>query len=107
MTDPLLARLDPRDFAEVARLVLPTPTLAWVESGGGPDSANQAAFARRRFLPHALVDVRDVALATTLLGRPAAMPIGIAPIAAQRSIHPEGEAATARAAQRSGIVCIV
>jgi 4-hydroxymandelate oxidase len=39
-----------------------------------------------------------VSTATTLLGTPVAMPLGIAPFAMQRLLDPEGEVATARAA---------
>ena len=35
MTDPLLARLDPRAFGDVARHVLDTPTYEWIRSGSG------------------------------------------------------------------------
>jgi 4-hydroxymandelate oxidase len=107
MTDPLLERLDPRHFATVARLVLPTPTSAWIDSGAGPDSENEAAFARRRLLPRVLVDVREVELGTRLLGAEVSMPVGIAPFAAQSAIHPAGEPATARAAARVGTLAVL
>jgi 4-hydroxymandelate oxidase len=107
MTDPLVARLDPRHFADVARLVLPAPTAAWVDSGTAPPVENEVAFGRYRLRPHALVDVRPLTLETTMLGRPASLPVGIAPIALQRVLHPDGEVATARAAAGLGVPLIL
>jgi 4-hydroxymandelate oxidase len=54
-----------------------------------------------------LVDVSEIALATTLLGTPVSMPLGIAPFAMQRLLDPDGEAATARAAARAGALMVV
>jgi 4-hydroxymandelate oxidase len=107
VTDPLLARLDVRHYEAVARLVLPAPTSAWIDSGSGPASHNETAFARRRLVPRVLVDVREVDLRSRMLADEVAMPIGVAPFAAHAAIHPSGEAATARAAARAGTVAIL
>jgi isopentenyl diphosphate isomerase/L-lactate dehydrogenase-like FMN-dependent dehydrogenase len=48
------------------------------------------------------VDVSEVSTATELLGRPLSMPVGIAPVAFQRLVDPEGEVAMARAAAEAG-----
>ena len=50
MTDPLVARLAPRDYREVARYVIGTPTYEWIRSGSGDgfEGDNEAAFRRRR-----------------------------------------------------------
>ena len=68
MTDPLINRLDPRVFGDVARHVLDTPTYEWIRSGSGPDFVgdNVAAFGRRRLRPSVLVDVSSVRTETTL-----------------------------------------
>ena len=46
-------------------------------------------------------------LETTILGRPAAMPIGVAPAALHGLAHPDGELATARAAAAAGAINVV
>ena len=46
-----------------------------------------------------MVDVSNRNLKTTVLGNEISMPIGIAPTAMQRMAHPDGECATAKAAQ--------
>lgn len=56
-----------------------------------------AAWEALRLLPHALTDVSDVSLQTTLLGTPVGQPIAIAPSTFQRAADPEGELAMARA----------
>jgi len=64
---------------------------------------NLEAFSRWRFLPRALVDTSARDLSTTVLGRRVALPIGIAPFALQCLLDPEGEVATARAADKAGV----
>lgn len=62
---------------------------------------NRAAFSRLRLLPRILNDVTTVDTKTTILGAPVSSPICIAPTAMQQMAHPDGEAATARAAARN------
>jgi 4-hydroxymandelate oxidase len=107
MTDPLVARLDPRHYPTLGRLLLPAPTSAWIDAGAGPPSDNETAFARRRLVPRVLVDVSQLDTRVRLLGAEVGAPVGVAPIAAQRAIHPEGEVATARGAARAGSACII
>ena len=64
---------------------------------------NEAAWRRYRFRPRVLVDVARIDLATTLLGRPASMPVAIAPMAAHGLVHSDAEVATARAAAAAGV----
>ena len=54
---------------------------------------------RFRFLPRMLIDVSELDLSTEVLGHQIKLPIGIAPTAMQRMAHPDGECASARAAQ--------
>ena len=65
-------------------------------------AANVASWRGRTLSPRVLVDVRESSSATTLLGRPAAMPVAIAPMAAHADLHREGEVATMRAAAAAG-----
>src|SRR5690606_7250274 len=82
----------------------------WFAGGAGDERslrANAEAFDRRRLRPRVLVDVSDVRTATTVLGEPVALPVLVAPVAFHRLVHPEGEAATARAAAAAGtVVCV-
>jgi L-lactate dehydrogenase (cytochrome) len=64
---------------------------------------SRAAFASVEFLPGVLRDVTQASTATTILGRPAAMPLIFAPTGFTRLMHHEGEPAVARAATRAGI----
>ncbi len=109
MTDPLLSRLDPRSFQQIARLVLDTPTFEWIRSGSGVDFGgdNEAAFGRRRLRPSVLVDVSAVSTATTLLGAPVASPVMIGPMGLLRAAHPDGELAMAEGAARAGSLLVV
>ena len=62
-----------------------------------------AAWRRYRFVPRVLRGVRTVDLAGSFLGRPASLPIAIAPMAAQATAHPGAEAEMARGAAAAGI----
>jgi 4-hydroxymandelate oxidase len=68
---------------------------------------NVEAWRRIRFLPHVLRDVSSVSTSAHLFGTDLPAPILIAPMAAQRLAHPEGERAMARAAAEAGTVMIV
>ena len=109
MTDPLVARLAPRDYREVARYVIGAPTYEWIRSGSGDGFAcdNEAAFRRRRLRSRVLVDVSAVSTATTVLGAPIAAPVMIGPMGLQRAVHPDGELAMAEGAARAGSLLVV
>ena len=109
MTDPLVARLAPRDYREVARYVIGAPTYEWIRSGSGDGFAsdNEAAFRRRRLRSRVLVDVAAVSTATTVLGAPIAAPVMIGPMGLQRAVHPDGELAMAEGAARAGSLLVV
>ncbi|GME33172.1 FMN-dependent dehydrogenase family protein [Neofusicoccum parvum] len=64
---------------------------------------NEAAFNRYKILPRVLVDVSSIDTSTTIFGQRVAFPLGFAPAANHKLAHPDGEAATARAAARTGI----
>jgi isopentenyl diphosphate isomerase/L-lactate dehydrogenase-like FMN-dependent dehydrogenase len=82
----------------------------YFEGGAGDEvtlRANVAAFGRWRLRPRMLIDVAEVSTATTVLGTPVSMPLLVAPFAMQRLLDPEGEVATARAAQAAGtLLCV-
>jgi 4-hydroxymandelate oxidase len=98
------------DYVEAAAAKVDPSVWCYFEGGAGDEvtlRANRAAYDRWRFRPRMLVDVSEVTTATTLLGTPVSMPLGIAPYAMQRLIDPEGEVATARAAAAAGaLLCV-
>lgn len=61
-------------------------------------AANAAAWNSVFLRPRVLRDVTQVDTSTTLLGTSVGSPIGVAPVAFQRLMHPEGECATAQGA---------
>ncbi|MEV7028490.1 alpha-hydroxy acid oxidase, partial [Kitasatospora sp. NPDC093558] len=92
-----------------ARAHLPREIWDFIEGGSGAErtlAANREMFAHYAFRPRTLVDVSVCSLATTLLGSPLALPVGIAPMAYHRLVDPEGETATARAAGAAGALLV-
>ncbi|CAL8106493.1 unnamed protein product [Orchesella dallaii] len=67
---------------------------------------NRDAFIRWKLRPRLLRGVSKRSLFTTVLGKPVNFPVGIAPTAMHQMAHPEGELATARAADNSGTIFI-
>lgn len=68
---------------------------------------NRAAYERLRLRYRVLVDVAERDLSLSLFGQKASMPILIAPTAFQKMAHPDGEAATARAAGAAGTIMVL
>ncbi len=98
------------DFEPLAAAALPRDVLDYVASGACDGSTlrrNVDAFDDWQILPRVLVDVSSIDLATAVLGAPLALPVMVAPVALQCALHPEGEAAMARAAAASGSVMCV
>jgi 4-hydroxymandelate oxidase len=86
--------------------------MAWeyFRGGAGDESTlreNRAAFDRLKLQPRVLVDVTTVDTSTTVLGTPIAAPVLVAPVALQKLAHPDGEAATARAAAAAGTIMVL
>lgn len=75
--------------------------------GGAEDertvAANSAAFAAMQFRPRVLRRVGQVDPSSTLLGRPLALPLVLAPTGFTRIADSQGELAVARAAERMGL----
>jgi 4-hydroxymandelate oxidase len=61
------------------------------------------AWRRYRFVPRVLRDVRTIDLSGTFLGRTAALPIAVAPMAVQAMAHPGGEAELFAGAAAQGL----
>ena len=90
------------EYEAAARERLPDGIWDYVCGGSGEErtlAANREAFARLALRPSAFVDVSRPDTATELFGAPLRAPIGVAPVAYHQLAHPEGEVATARAAE--------
>ncbi|MGA7922995.1 MAG: alpha-hydroxy acid oxidase [Thermoplasmata archaeon] len=97
------------DLEPCAAKRLPPSLWDYVQGGSGEGRtlrANREMFQRATLRPTALAGLRQIDLTTKLLGAPVRLPIFLAPTAYQGLIHPEGEPATARAAQRAGILAV-
>jgi 4-hydroxymandelate oxidase len=94
------------DVERAAASVLPADVWDFVAGGSGAETtldANRAALDRVFLVPRVLRDVSGCSTAATLLGRPVALPLAVAPVAYQRLAHPDGESAAARAAAAAGV----
>lgn len=98
-TDPILTCL--ADYAAAAQHAM-SPQAAAYFLGGAADEVtlqqNRAVFDRYALVPRVLTGMRHGSTALSLLGRPLAHPILLAPVAYQRMAHPDGETGTAMAA---------
>ncbi|MBA2389190.1 MAG: alpha-hydroxy-acid oxidizing protein [Geodermatophilaceae bacterium] len=102
--------MDPDALHEQARARLPTGVYDYYAGGAETETTlgeSTESWGRWRLRPHMLRDVSAVSTATTLLGTPVSMPIGVAPWALQGMAHPEGERATARGTAAAGTIMTV
>jgi 4-hydroxymandelate oxidase len=103
-------RLSIRDYESLARARLPKMTFDYLTTGSADEltmAENVAAFQRLKILPPVLTGVSESDLTTTVLKQRIAMPIMLAPVAAQALYHPEGALAAARAAASADTVFAV
>lgn len=98
------------DYELLAQKVL-RPAVWDYYQGGSDDEVTlregRAAFERIKLRPRVLIDVSAIDMRTTVLGTAIKMPLLIAPTAAHRLAHPEGEGATARGASQAGVLMVV
>ncbi|HEY3530262.1 MAG TPA: alpha-hydroxy acid oxidase [Nocardioides sp.] len=95
--------------ARAQRVVHPA-VWSYLESGSyGEVTVGEAtrAWSEVRFRPRVLRGATTPDLRTTLLGNPVASPVGVAPTAMQRAIHPLGERATVAGAEAAGALCVL
>ncbi|KAI1629221.1 (S)-2-hydroxy-acid oxidase [Exophiala viscosa] len=64
---------------------------------------NEAAYNRYKIRPRVLIDMSNLDSTTNMFGTKISLPLGFAPAAAHKLAHPDGEAATSRAAAKAGI----
>lgn len=94
------------DLREIARRTVPRAVFDYTDGAASAEVSlrrSREAFAQVEFRPHVLCDVSVVDPATSLLGRPSALPLALAPTGFTRLMHTDGEPAVARAAARSGL----
>jgi L-lactate dehydrogenase (cytochrome) len=94
------------DFRQIAKRRLPHGVFDYIDGGAEDERTlgrNVTAFGDYEFRPRILRDVSRIDITTTILGRPASMPLILAPTGFTRIAHSQGELAVARAAARAGI----
>lgn len=97
---------DISDFRTLARRRLPGAIRDYVEGGAGAETTlarNRRALDELALLPRVALDVSRRRLETAMLGAPATMPIGLAPIGSCGFVHHDGEIAAAKAAKAAGV----
>src|SRR5438128_10665858 len=95
------------DLEEAASRRTDRSAWAYIHGGAGEEwtlRANREAFHRRTLRPRVLVDVERLGFGTTLLGTKVSAPFYVSPAAAHGLVHPDAEAATARAARKANIL---
>ncbi|MEU6643327.1 lactate 2-monooxygenase [Saccharomonospora sp. NPDC046836] len=92
-----------------AQVLEPEPFfyVAGAAGSGATARANRAAFDRWKIVPRMLTDATERDLSTTVLGTPMPAPVLLAPVGVQSIVHPEAEAATARAAAGLGLPTVL
>ena len=97
---------DIADLRTAGKRLIPRPVFDYVDGGADEEvslRANTSAFRRFRFQPRTLVDVSEPDTSAAFLGSVAPLPLALAPTGYTRMMHPGGEIAAARAAQRHGL----
>ncbi len=94
------------DLRDAARRRAPRAVFDYTDGGAAAEISlrrSRQAYARVEFQPTVLQDVSAVDTSTTILGRPAALPLVFAPTGFTRMMHTDGEPAVARVAAETGI----
>lgn len=105
---PVIAEI--ADLKRLHRRRTPRMFYDYCESGSWSEQTfrdNTADFARLRFRQRVAVDMSNRSLASTMLGEPVTMPVGLAPIGSLGMQAADGEIKAARAAARFGVPFIL
>jgi L-lactate dehydrogenase (cytochrome) len=89
------------DLRRIARRRLPRGVFDYIDGAAEDEltmARNSAAFRNLEFRPRVLRNVAEIDTSTTLLGRPLAFPLVLAPTGFTRMVEPQGELAVARSA---------
>jgi len=93
------------DFRKLAKKKLPAPIFHYIDGGADDEvtlNRNTNAFNDCDLVPNVLASVGEPDLSTTLFGRKIDMPLFLSPTAMQSLYTPEGDKASARAAEKFG-----
>ena len=93
------------DLRKIARRRLPAPLFNYIDGGADDETnvrGNIHAFDSARLVPEYLIDVADIDLSTSVLGRDVSMPLLLAPTGMTRLFHHDGETAVSKAAAAAG-----
>ncbi len=93
------------DFRELAKKRLPSPIFHYIDGGADDETTlkrNTNSFDDCDLIPNILRSVGEPDLSTTVFGRKIDMPIFLSPTAMQSLYHPDGDKASARAAEKFG-----
>ena len=104
------AALDVMDFEEAARRKVSQGHWAYMTSGVDGDGtlrANREGFGHVQLRPHRLHDMTKIDMRVELSGSTYSSPIYTCPTGGERSIHPDGELAVARAAKARGTLQVL
>ena len=102
--------LDVFDFEAMARKILPPAHWGYLASGVDGDEtirANREGFNRYQLRTRRFVDVSKIDMSINLFGTTFKSPIVLCPVGSQKAFHPDGEVASARAAQARGYLQIL
>ena len=95
------------DLRRMAKRTVPKPVFDYVDGAAWDEVTyrrNRSAFEALALRPRALVDVSSIEMGTTVLGRRIELPIIAPPTGLTGLMHPDGEAAIARAAHAVGTI---
>jgi L-lactate dehydrogenase (cytochrome) len=93
------------DFRKLAKKKLPAPIFHYIDGGSDDEitlNRNTEAFNKCDLIPNVLAGVNKPDLSTTIFGTKINIPIFLSPTAMQRLYDPEGDRASAKAADKFG-----
>ena len=93
------------DFRKLAKKKLPSPIFHYIDGGADDEvtlNRNTNAFNDCDLVPNILASIGEPDLSTKIFGRKIDMPIFLSPTAMQSLYNPEGDKASARAAEKYG-----
>ena len=93
------------DFRKLAKKKLPSPIFHYIDGGSDDEKTlkrNTSSFNDCDLIPSVLKGVGKPDLSTTIFGRKINLPLFLSPAAMQRLYDPEGDKASARAAEKFG-----
>ena len=91
------------DFRNLAKKKLPSPIFHYIDGGSDDEETlrrNTESFNDCDLIPKVLANVGKPDLSTEVFGKKISMPIFLSPAAMQRLYHPDGDKASAKAAEK-------